>query len=42
MYMVMSRGMKARQTHIMKIDNKSFEMVEHLQTNITNQNCTNK
>jgi len=40
--MVMHRGKNAGQNHIMKIDNKSFEMVEHLETNITNQNCISK
>jgi hypothetical protein len=41
-YMVMPRGKKAGQNHIMKIDNKSFEMVEHLEANITKENCINK
>jgi hypothetical protein len=39
MCMVMSRGKNAGQNHIMKIDNNSFEMVVHLETNITKQNC---
>jgi hypothetical protein len=42
MYMVMSRGMYAGQNHIMKIDNKFFEMVEHLGTNITKENSIDK
>ena len=40
-YMVMSQDQNAGRSHSMKIDNRSFEMVEdfkYLGTNLTNQN----
>jgi len=40
-YMVMSRDQNAGYSHNMKIDNRSFEMLEefkYLGTNVTNQN----
>ena len=40
-YMVMSRDQNAGRSHNMKIDNRSFEMVEefkYLGTTLTNQN----